>query len=67
VIGVVFALGFETKNFKNNFSHSKIEYCILNVTGIQIAEEVDFLIRKNNTQCIVIIGFADRINNIPAC
>jgi purine-nucleoside phosphorylase len=63
VIGIVFALGFEAKNFKKNFSHSKIKYCILNVTGVRIAEEVDFLIRKNNIQCIVLMGFAGGMND----
>ena len=63
MIGIVFALGFEAKNFKKTFSHSKIKYCILNVTGVRIAEEVDFLIRKNNIQCIVLMGFAGGMND----
>jgi nucleoside phosphorylase len=58
MIGVIFALRFEAKNFKKRFSHSKIKYCILDVTGMRMAEEVDFLIRKNNIQCIVLTGFA---------
>jgi len=58
MIGVIFALRFEAKNFKKRFSHSKIKYCILDVTGMRIAEEVDYLIRKNNIQCIVLTGFA---------
>ena len=58
MIGVIFALGFEAKNFKIHFSHSNIEYCIINMTGLRIAEEIDYLIRKNNIQCIVLMGFA---------
>jgi hypothetical protein len=63
VIGVIFALGFEAKNFKKTFSHSNLKYCILNVTGMRIAEEVDFLIRKYNIQCIVLMGFAGGLND----
>jgi hypothetical protein len=63
VIGVIFALGFEAKNFKKTFSHSKIKYCILNVTGVRIADEVHFLIRKNNIQCIVLMGFAGGLDD----
>jgi nucleoside phosphorylase len=33
------------------------------VTGVRIAEEVDFSIRKNNIQCIVPMGFAGGIND----
>ena len=63
MIGVVFALEFEAKNFKKNLSNSNIKYCIINLTGLRIAEEVDFLIRKNNIQCIVLMGFAGGLND----
>ncbi len=63
MIGVVFALEFEAKNFKRNLSNSNIKYCIINLTGLRIAEEVDFLIRKNNIQCIVLMGFAGGLND----
>ena len=33
------------------------------MTGVRIAEEVDFLIRKNNIQCIVLMGFAGGMND----
>jgi purine-nucleoside phosphorylase len=58
MIGVIFALGFEAKNFKKRFSNSNIKYCIINATGLRIADEIDFIIRKNNIQCIVLKGFA---------
>ncbi len=63
MIGVVFALEFEAKNFKKNLSNSNIKYCIINLTGLRIAEEVDCLIRKNNIQCIVLMGFAGGLND----
>ena len=62
MIGIVFAFGFDTKNFKKNFSHSKIKYCTLIMTGARITEGVVFLIRKNNIQCIVLMRFAGRLN-----
>jgi hypothetical protein len=63
MIGVVFALGFEAKNFKKTFSHSNLKYCILNVAGMRIAEGLDFLIRKNNIQCIVLMGFTGGLDD----
>jgi purine-nucleoside phosphorylase len=63
MIGVIFALGFEAKNFKKRFSNSNIKYCIINATGLRIAEEIHFIIRKNNIQCIVLTGFAGGLND----
>jgi hypothetical protein len=63
VIGIILAFGFESKNFKKNFSNSKIEYCTPIMTGAQITERVDFLLRKKNIQCIVIMVFAFRFND----
>ena len=63
MIGVVFALGFEAKNFKKHNSNSNTRYCIINMTGLRFAEEIDFIIRKNNIQCIVLMGFAGGLND----
>ena len=58
MIAIVFALGFEAKNFNKHTNDSNTEYCIYNLTGRRIADEIDNLIRKNNIQCIVLMGFA---------
>lgn len=63
MIGVVFALKFEAKNFKKIFNNSSVEYYIFNVTGAQIADDLDYIIRKNNIQCIVLMGFAGGLND----
>jgi hypothetical protein len=62
MIAVVFALGFEAKNFNKHANNSNIEYCICNLTGRRITDEIYNIIRKNNIQCIVLLGFAGGLN-----
>ena len=62
MIAVVFALGFEAKNFSKIANTSDAMYCIHNVTGKLLADEVGHTIRKNNIQCIVLLGFAGGLN-----
>ena len=62
MIAIVFALGFEAKNFNKHANNSNTEYCIYNLTGRRIADEIYNLIRKNNIQCIVLMGFAGGLN-----
>lgn len=62
MIAIVFALGFEAKSFNKEPKNSNTKYCIYNVTGKRIADEVCHTIRKNNIQCIVLMGFAGGLN-----
>jgi hypothetical protein len=62
VIGLVFALKFEAKYFNKNDNISKSKFCILNTVGKRIGAEMQFLISKNNLQCIVLMGFAGGMN-----
>ena len=62
MIAVVFALGFEAKYFRKTTNVSDSMYCIYNVTGRLVADEVTHTIRKNNIQCIVLLGFAGGLN-----
>lgn len=62
MIAIVFALGFEAKNFNKTFSKSNTRFCIYDVTGKSIRDEVRDTIRKNNVQCIVLMGFAGGLN-----
>ena len=62
MIAVVFALGFEAKSFSKTTNTSDAMYCIYNVTGSLLADEVGHTIRKNNIQCIVLLGFAGGLN-----
>ena len=62
MIAIVFALGFEAKNFNKHANNSNTKYCIYNLTGRRFADEIDNLIRKNNIQCIVLMGFAGGLN-----
>jgi hypothetical protein len=62
MIAIVFALGFEAKNFNKHTNNSNTEYCICNLTGNRITDEIYKLIRKNNIQCIVLMGFAGGLN-----
>ena len=50
MIGVIFALGFEAKNFNKILSNSRIIYYILNVTGPRIADDLDSTITKGLVQ-----------------
>jgi hypothetical protein len=58
MIAIVFALGFEARNFNKTFSKSNTRFCIYDVTGKSIRDDVRDTIRKNNIQCIVLMGFA---------
>lgn len=63
MIAVIFALGFEAKNFSKTANTSDAMYCIYHVTGSLLADKVGYTIRKNNIQCIVLVGFAGGLNS----
>lgn len=58
MIALVFALEFEARYFQKFPNNSNKWVCIVNTTGLRVAEEVEKIISKNNIQCVVLMGFA---------
>ena len=58
MIGVFFALHFEAKDYKRISNSSDTGVFIIGKTGFHITDGLDKIIRKNNIQCIVLIGLA---------